>query len=199
MLFQGQEFASTSPFYYFADHNPELAKMVSQGRRDFLSQFPTLATPQAQERIPEPADPETFRRCKLDFSEREKHDSVYALHRDLLCLRREEPFASQRPRGLDGAVLGATAWVLRYFGDSHENDRLLVINLGMDLHLDPAPEPLLAPPRDHCWEILWSSEHVKYGGNGTPPMDDDGNWHLPGEAAVVLQPRLGPSGMEENG
>ena len=33
MLFQGQEFAASSPFLYFADHNPELAKLVAQGRR----------------------------------------------------------------------------------------------------------------------------------------------------------------------
>src|SRR5262249_4896096 len=32
MLFQGQEFAASSPFFYFADHPPELAKLVHQGR-----------------------------------------------------------------------------------------------------------------------------------------------------------------------
>src|SRR5207237_9192328 len=45
MLFQGQEFASSSPFFYFADHHPELAKLVCAGRRKFLAQFRRLALP----------------------------------------------------------------------------------------------------------------------------------------------------------
>ncbi|MBE2283865.1 MAG: malto-oligosyltrehalose trehalohydrolase [Prosthecobacter sp.] len=43
MLFQGQEFASSSPFLYFADHNPELAALVAQGRAKFLEQFPSAS------------------------------------------------------------------------------------------------------------------------------------------------------------
>ena len=41
----------------------------------------------------------------------------------------------------------------------------------IDLHLDPAPEPLLAPPADAGWIILWSSEDPKYGGTGTAAPD----------------------------
>jgi maltooligosyltrehalose trehalohydrolase len=62
----------------------------------------------------------------------------------------------------------------------------------MDLHLDPAPEPLLAPPQDQVWELLWSSEHPRYGGSGTAPVDGEENWRIPGHAAVVMRP--GPSG-----
>ena len=40
MLFQGQEFSASTPFLYFADHKPDLAKLVRQGRCEFLSQFP---------------------------------------------------------------------------------------------------------------------------------------------------------------
>src|SRR5690606_38790927 len=39
MLFQGQEYAASSPFFYFADHNPELARLVAKGRAEFLAQF----------------------------------------------------------------------------------------------------------------------------------------------------------------
>ena len=39
---------------------------------------------------------------------------------------------------MDGAVLGAEAFVLRFFGEDGD-DRLLLVNLGVDLHLDPAP------------------------------------------------------------
>ncbi len=48
MLFQGQEFASSSPFLFFADHQGELRAKVAQGRREFLSQFPNLALPDGQ-------------------------------------------------------------------------------------------------------------------------------------------------------
>ncbi len=193
MLFQGEEFAASSPFFYFADHKSDLAKLVCKGRGKFLAQFPSLAAPDVQACLPDPADPKTFERCKLDFSERQKHQEIYDLHRDLLKLRREDPaFRAQRPRGVDGAVLGPQAFVLRYFVDGGE-DRLLLVNLGRDLHLDPAPEPLLAPPAGKRWEVLWSSEDLRYGGNGTAPPDTDENWRIPGEAALALVPREAPT------
>ena len=68
-------------------------------------------------------------------------------------------------------------------------ERLLVVNFGRDLHLTSAPEPLLAPPENCAWEILWSSEHPQYGGDGTAPLDTELNWTIPGHAAVVLAPK----------
>src|SRR6185369_13249677 len=124
-----------------------------------------------------------------DPAERVGHAAAYALHRVLLRLRREDPvFRAPRPRGVDGAVLGAQAFVLRFFGDEEGGDRLLLVNLGRDLHLDPAPEPLLAPPGGKRWEVRWSSEALRYGGSGTAPPDTEMNWRLPGEAALVLLP-----------
>ncbi|HEX3128063.1 MAG TPA: malto-oligosyltrehalose trehalohydrolase [Thermoanaerobaculia bacterium] len=185
MLFQGQEFCSSAPFLYFADHNPELAEAVRKGRLEFLSQFPSLADPEVQAVIATPHDPATFERCKLDFAERERHAGCYALHRDLLRLRREDAAFLGR---MDGAVLTSDALVLRFFDP--EGDRLLLVNLGRDLHLVPAPEPLLAPPEDRRWEILWSSEDPEYGGSGAPPPEDEEEgWRIPGHAAVVLRPK----------
>jgi len=195
MLFQGQEFGASSPFLYFADHGPELAKQIRQGRVDFLAQFRSLATPEMRQRFADPGDPATFERCKLDQSERETHREIYDLHRDLLKLRREEPaFRAQRRRGVDGAVLSGEAFVLRFFGDGDDTgeDRLLIVNLGIDLHLDPAPEPLLAPPAGSGWATRWSSEDPKYGGTGTPPLDTEENWRIPGHAAVLLKPNPKP-------
>jgi maltooligosyltrehalose trehalohydrolase len=88
---------------------------------------------------------------------------------------------------MDGAVLGPEAFVLRFFG-AHGNDRLLIVNLGRDLPLIPAPEPLLAPPEEREWQTLWSSEDPRYGGGGTAPLDTVQNWQIPGHAAVVLWP-----------
>ena len=191
LLFQGQEFAASSPFLYFGDHPPVLAEQMDRGRRDFLTQFRSLALPEMQRRLPSCADPETFLRSKLDPTERVRHAEASALHRDLLRLRRDDPvFRLQRPGGVDGAVLGLEAFALRYLGDGGD-DRLLVVNLGVDLHLDPAPEPLLAPPAGSVWELLWSSEDPLYGGGGTPTLEDrHDNWRLPGHAAVALAPHL---------
>jgi maltooligosyltrehalose trehalohydrolase len=188
MLFQGQEFAASSPFHFFADHKPELNALIRQGRTKFLEQFRSLTRPDIQRCFADPGSPATFEACKLEFAERERHAEAYALHKDLLRLRREDPvFGSQRPRGLDGAVLRSDAFVLRFFGEAGD-DRLVLVNLGRDLHLDPAPEPLLAPPEGRAWELLWSSEDPRYGGCDTAPVESEENWRIPGEAAVVLIP-----------
>jgi maltooligosyltrehalose trehalohydrolase len=189
MLFQGQEFGASSPFLFFADHGRELAKQIRAGRADFFAQFPSLATPEMRERFADPGDPATFQRCKLDFSERETHRPIYELHRDLLKIRREEPvFRAQKPHGVDGAVLSSEAFLLRFFGD-HGDDRLLLVNFGIDLRLDPAPEPLLAPPADSGWTVAWSSEDPRYGGIGMPPIEPENNWLIPGHASVLMKPR----------
>jgi maltooligosyltrehalose trehalohydrolase len=188
MLFQGQEFAASSPFCFFADHATGLAGLVREGRAGFLSQFPSLAQPGMRGVFPDPGDPDTFERCKLDFGERRSHAAIYQLHKDLMRLRREDPvFRAQTPRGVDGAVLSAEAFLLRFFGENGD-DRLLLVNLGVDLRLDPAPEPLLAPPEGKLWDLLWSSEDPRYGGTGTPPVDSDCNWSVPGHSAVVMRP-----------
>jgi maltooligosyltrehalose trehalohydrolase len=195
MLFQGQEFAASSPFLYFADHNPDLAKLVAKGRKEFLSQFRTIACAESEMILACPESEETFRRCKLDFKERDQHREIYQLHRDLLQLRRSDPVLNrQRPGGMDGAVLGHDAFVLRFFGEQRD-DRLLLVNFGVDLNLDPAPEPLLAPMEDMVWATLWSSEAPAYGGCGTPALDTEENWLLPGQAAVLLKPAT----IESNG
>ena len=191
MLFQGQEFAASSQFFYFADHKPDLAKLVRKGRAEFLAQFPSIATPDMQACLPDPADPKTFERSKLDLSERERHAEVYALHKDLLRLRREQrPLQVRGPGDMDGAVLGPAAFVLRFFGGAGD-DRLLLVNFGTDADLVPAPEPLLAPPEGRRWEVLWSSESCCYGGCGTAPPETEEGWRLPGHAAVLLRPQGG--------
>jgi maltooligosyltrehalose trehalohydrolase len=186
LLFQGQEFCASAPWLFFADHEGELADRVARGRREFVAQFPSLATPEMQACLPDPGDTATFEGCKLDLSERERHAEAYALHRDLLWLRRRDAvFRAPRVRGVEGAVLGVEAFVLRFLGGS-AGDRLLLVNLGRDLRLDPAPEPLLAPPGGGRWRLLWSSEDPRYGGCGTVPPESEEGWRVTGHAAVVL-------------
>jgi len=189
MLFQGQEFAASSPFLYFADHNPELAQLVWQGRAEFVSQFASIGSVPSDERVPDPSDIETFWRCKLDWCERTTNSDAVALHRDLIRLRRDDGTLSRRTPGLlDGAVLAEHVFALRFFGLDGD-DRLLVVNLGARWRPETIPEPLLAPPQDRRWVVAFSTDSPEYGGWGTPPVETEKNgWWVPAECAVLLRP-----------
>jgi maltooligosyltrehalose trehalohydrolase len=191
MLFQGQEIASSTPFLYFADHNPELAENVRKGRAEFLAQFPSLASTETQAALPRPHDISTFERCKIDWQERDTHRGAWRLHRDLLRLRRDEPaFARQAAGGVDGAVLAGEALVLRFLADAPGDERLLVVNLGAEIVAGSFAEPLVAPPNGGAWAVRWSSEHPNYGGAGTPAIVSATGWRIPGHAAIVLMPEI---------
>lgn len=180
MLFQGQEFAATTPFLYFADHKPDLATAVETGRREFISQFPSVAAVETDR----PGLEATFRKCTLDWSERDRHAWAVALHRDLLTLRRTDPVLAG-PHRLDGAVLSDEAFLVRFFGAGDE--RLLIVNTGREVTWRIWPEPLLAPPADRTWRLVWSSEDPAYGGEGAvSPLAADGSWRFPGRTAALL-------------
>ena len=165
MLFQGQEFGARSPFLYFADHNPDLAKRVRKGRREFLEQFPSLKGRD----LPAPEERETFERCKLDQEERD--EELETLHRQLLALRREQPFDAE----LRASVLDDACLALRWFAGGRR-DRLLIVNFGQALHFDPVADPLLAPPDGfEGWEVVWGDELPE--------------WRIPAETASLLRPR----------
>lgn len=187
MLFQGQEFGASSPFLYFADHSSDLAKMVRDGRLEFLAQFPSIDAPNGAAAIADPGDPATFVRCKLDWSERRLNTHIVDLHRDLLQLRREDAvLRAPRLRGVDGAVINDRAFMIRFFGGA-DGDRLLLVNLGQRLHPDPLPEPLLAPPRGARWHTVFATDVPKYGGWGMPEIETEKDgWWLPAECATLL-------------
>lgn len=195
LLFQGQEFAASAPFLYFASHDAELDPLVQRGRHEFLAQFPNVASEGGRALLARPADPQTFAACKLDHAERERNAHVVALHRDLLALRREDAtFAAQDASRMHGAVLGPEAFLLRFFGATADADRLVVVNLGTTLPLVPMAEPLLAPPPGCEWRLLWHSEDPRYHGNGMREPDGEHDWRLPGHALAVLAPHI----LEEN-
>ena len=143
MLFQGQEFDSSSPFLYFADHEQDLAREVRKGRAEFLSQFRSIAEIDPSF-LADPADPQTFHRSKLDFNERERNTEALAFHRDLLSLRRNDAVLTSGK--LDGAVLTELAFLVRIMGDSGD-DRLLLFNMGADLVRSSISEPFPVPLR----------------------------------------------------
>jgi maltooligosyltrehalose trehalohydrolase len=186
MLFMGQEFGASTPFLFFADHRAELAKQVHQGRREFLGQFASHRSSEAQDQVDDPALSETFQRSKLDPAERLAHHRIYDFHRDLLHIRQSDPvIAAQRRDRVDGAVLNADALLIRFFGEAGD-DRLLLLNWGQDLAYSPAPEPLLAPVPGGYWRLVWSSDHPRYGGPGMINPYSEHGWRLPGDSATFF-------------
>ena len=197
LLFMGQEYGSRRPFLYFAGHRDEtLARAVTAGRKQFLGQFPSYAQPEAQAHIPDPCDEATFLASKLDRGERASQAAAWALHRDLLRLRRTDPVLSRQSRfDLDGAVLSAEALVVRFRGGDL-GDRLLVVNLGSELELAPAPEPLLASPAAARWVLVFSTNDAQYGGPGTVPAWSGRSWRVPAGSAQLFTsvPQQQPGG-----
>jgi maltooligosyltrehalose trehalohydrolase len=88
MIFQGEEWAASSPFQFFADHEPEMAKLVSEGRRKEFAAFGW-----DPDSIPDPESRETFERSKLNWEEASQspHAQMLAWYRDLIHLRRSTP------------------------------------------------------------------------------------------------------------
>jgi maltooligosyltrehalose trehalohydrolase len=88
MLFQGEEWAASSPFQFFTNHNPDLGKLVSAGRR---KEFAAFGWNPAD--IPDPQSPATFQRSKLNWDERSQppHAAMLDWYRQLIALRRSTP------------------------------------------------------------------------------------------------------------
>jgi maltooligosyltrehalose trehalohydrolase len=87
MLFMGEEFGASTPWQFFTSHpEPELGKATAEGR---IREFERMGWDPAV--VPDPQDPETFRRSKLNWAEASvgDHARLLELYRSLAALRRE--------------------------------------------------------------------------------------------------------------
>jgi malto-oligosyltrehalose trehalohydrolase len=135
MLFMGEEWGADTPWQYFTDHEEEwLATAVREGRRREFA-----AHGWAVSQVPDPQDPETFRRSRLDLSQpsAEPHAGLLAWYRELIALRRARPELTD-PR-LDRVAVRFdedARWLVITRG------RLLIVaSLGDVPLLVPLPEP----------------------------------------------------------
>ncbi|MFC4452995.1 malto-oligosyltrehalose trehalohydrolase [Deinococcus sonorensis] len=142
LLFQGQEWAASTPFQFFTDHHGELGALVSEGRRQEFGHFEGF-----DDSVPDPQDEATFRNSKLRWDEQEQgdHAATLTLYRELLELRRSDSVLMDARRdrleaGHDGDVL----WVRR---QDDAGERLLLWNLGEPRALDDLKLPSPLPPR----------------------------------------------------
>jgi len=125
LLFMGQEWAASTPFLFFTDFEPELGRLVAEGRRREFRAFAAFRDPGARGRLPDPQALETFARSRLDWTEmaREPHAAALSCTRALLALRRDEPALRHPARGAtEVAPLGEGALVLRRAGAAPARD-----------------------------------------------------------------------------
>ncbi|MEM9487503.1 MAG: malto-oligosyltrehalose trehalohydrolase [Myxococcota bacterium] len=171
LLFMGQEWATSTPFLFFTDHNPELGAAVRDGRRREFASFPGYNGAE-----PDPQAPDTFRRSVLDWSEidRQPHSQVLALYRDLLARRRE----------LSGDIRAyspiADALVAR------RGPHILVVALGPDLRV-AADAALGDSDGDSALTMLWHSEDPAYSDEPQPPQLSGRTVAFTGPGAALLR------------
>ena len=164
MLFQGEEWASTSPFLYFADHeDPELARQVSEGRR---REFVAFGWDPAA--IPDPESRASFERSKIRWDELSEtaHAAMLEWYRELIRLRRSTP-------SLNNGEPGNTK--VTY----NEEQRWLCVSRGsVEIACNLASESRFLPLKRDAKLILASRAGVEIG---------DGGITLPPDAVAVLQ------------
>jgi len=86
MLFQGEEWATSTPFLYFTDHeDAELGRLVSEGRKKEFAAFGWNP-----DDIPDPQDQQTFLQSKLNWDERSQppHAEMLNWYRKLIAIRK---------------------------------------------------------------------------------------------------------------
>ncbi|MGE2737543.1 malto-oligosyltrehalose trehalohydrolase [Mycolicibacterium vaccae] len=131
MLFMGEEWASSSPFQFFSSHpEPELARATAEGRKREFADHGWDA-----DEIPDPQDPATFERSKLNWDEVTEgdHAKLYAFYRDLIALRHNEPDL-------------ADPWLDHLRLDFDEAERWIVMHRGaFDIACNLGTEPAEVP------------------------------------------------------
>jgi maltooligosyltrehalose trehalohydrolase len=130
LLFMGQEWAASSPFLYFTDHDEELGRLVREGRRAEFAHFGAFGEPAAAAEVPDPQAEETFRRSQLNWNERTApvHARTLELYRAALALRKNDPVLADPSRERLQAEAHDTWLMVRRW--SSADVRLILVNFG---------------------------------------------------------------------
>ncbi len=168
LLFMGQEWAAGTPFRYFTDHEPELGREVTAGRRREFRRFSAFAATDARDAIPDPQALATFLASRLDWDERDRepHAGIWRLYQALLAWRRDEPALRdpRRDRFHVAALDDATLALRRDAGDG--SALLLAVRL-VGAGACVVPPTLAAAPR--AWSLLATTEEARFASDPAPP------------------------------
>ena len=193
LLFMGQEWAASSPFLYFTDHNAELGRLVTEGRRREFSRFAAFADEKTRARIPDPQAEATYAASRLLWDEIDAadHAAVRRLYQALLTLRRREP-ALRSPEGAAVVALGEHGLAITRTSGAGEA-HLLLACLGAPATVDARQS--VAPDSAGLWEVVLTTEDdafvamSEHDPSDTTPPSIDGHglatFHRPG--AVILR------------
>jgi maltooligosyltrehalose trehalohydrolase len=167
LLFMGQEWAASTPFLFFTDHNEELGKLVTKGRRLEFKDFASFNTPETLARIPDPQAVKTFTDSKLVWDELgdQKKSLTLELYRKCLALRRLEPAfrpAARETWYAEALEMGAGA--LRFKGVA--SDWLLLFDLEGGHSGSLADEWICKPRGPEGWAVVLSTNEKQFGGTG---------------------------------
>jgi maltooligosyltrehalose trehalohydrolase len=193
LLFMGQEWAASSPFPYFTDHEPDLGQKVTEGRRAEFAAFSTFADPEARERIPDPQAESTFVRSRLNWEEREHvpHAGVNRLYEALLRLRRADlaPGTSRSATRLALALAPDDATIVLRRGGVDRGEVLLAARFQGEGRLDLTALPGLAGT---TWDVILTTEDEEFAGDGRRPRLEGEQAKVvffPGPSAILLRRR----------
>ncbi len=174
MLFMGQEWAARSPFQFFTDHNAELGKLVTQGRRKEFRNFAAFRDPDLLQTIPDPQAQTTFTNSKLRWEELEtpEHAGVLLLYREFLALRKQHAGLRVASRDEWTVLKLDSSQLAILFGRPEEYRCLLVVDL-VGGHSSPDYKaPRLKPAGGRTWRPLLCSNEKRFGGTDTLPFSE---------------------------
>jgi maltooligosyltrehalose trehalohydrolase len=179
LLFMGQEWAATAPFLFFTDHNEELGKLITEGRRNEFSAFPEFTQLSNPASIPDPQAIETFQQSILNWDEREvgSHGQVLDLYSEALRFRQQLP--EMRPSGREGWSVRLLPWGVGLLGFASQASRSAVVFDLIGGHLGPLPY-------DGEWTMLLSTESRRFGGRDEASWDPIRRMALFESPAVLL-------------
>jgi maltooligosyltrehalose trehalohydrolase len=163
LILMGQEWGASTPFLFFTDHQPELGRKVTAGRRQEFGGFAAFREPEARAKIPDPQAEETFLRSKLNWSElrTDKHAAVLCLYRECLQLRRASPLLRERARG-NFEVLSPLGGVVRLIIGRSGGEQWLVLADLIGCH------SLSSLEGEPFWQLIFSSNEERFGGQPGP-------------------------------
>jgi maltooligosyltrehalose trehalohydrolase len=167
LIFMGQEWAASTPFLYFTDHEGELGKLVSEGRRKEFSAA-GLNEGLAPEQIPDPQAEKTFQASKLKWEELRdaSHATMLTVYEE--CLR-------ERRWWLKGEALARSNWRVEAVGDAvairYENvgpTRVVVCKLTPGGRVEVSSNKLLNPPAGHAWSVELETATACFDASNAP-------------------------------